>query len=302
MESRYKNFETLSPGSGNPNSDVYNEGVSSIKGIPPHKNLEHPLPRPENPETLEVSQSSEAKLGRDDGQHVVVNDTSSQQTASIGQDDSYSTSTDLPPAQDNPTSTPRDMQTLSSLGRAGIQGNLSSHSPTDQTDKPDVPLSQEQLAINELKRMPEIQPDSWRNLNENERIDSLQNIENVMANIQKRPPSEVKVASAGPGQFGFFDPQTGDISVGSYSLQFASAQENADTIVHEGRHAYQQYAIDHPGHHPDRSEVESWRENMKPGNYMSAQEYGQEIYQSQPIEADAWNYSRKIANGVYGDT
>ena len=75
MESRYGNFESLSPDSGNQDLDSHssNEGISSIKGIPSYENLEHPIPRPENPETYEVSQTPETKPSRDDGHHFVIN-------------------------------------------------------------------------------------------------------------------------------------------------------------------------------------------------------------------------------------
>jgi hypothetical protein len=161
--------------------------------------------------------------------------------------------------------------------------------------------SQEQLGVDALRQIPEIQPETWQNLNESERIAALQNVESQMANIQGRPVSEVRSTEAGPGAFGYFDPNSGQINIGSYALQNEPVQENVDTVVHEGRHAYQDYAVKHPGFHPNQAEVDAWRENMLPGNYLSAQEYGQELYQSQPIEADAWQYGNSIASGVYGD-
>jgi len=42
-----------------------------------------------------------------------------------------------------------------------------------------------------------------------------------------------------------------------------SRLELIDTIAHEGRHAYQHYAIEHPGFHPNTHEVDAWRENFK---------------------------------------
>jgi len=37
---------------------------------------------------------------------------------------------------------------------------------------------------------------------------------------------------------------------------------------------------------------------MEPGQYLSAEDYGLEAYAAQPIEADAWAYAGRIAQGL----
>ena len=79
----------------------------------------------------------------------------------------------------------------------------------------------------------------------------------------------------------------------------APVQELVDTVVHEGRHAFQHYAVEHPGVVTDEHVVQAWAANMAPGGYLSAEEFGQRRYQSQPIEADAWSYAARIRGAVY---
>jgi hypothetical protein len=208
---------------------------------------------------------------------------------------------DSPPESDSLPETDSSTQPLTPHGISAMQGNFGADDASTVGSILSEGDAQTQAAIESLRQVPDIQPDVWGSLNDTERIAALQSVENNMANIQVRPPSDVVATQAGPGEFGYFDPNTKQISVGSHSLEFEPVQENVDTIVHEGRHAYQQYAVENPGFHPKATEVEAWRDNMKPGNYLTAQEYGQELYQTQPIEADAWQYGNNIVQGVYGE-
>ncbi len=162
----------------------------------------------------------------------------------------------------------------------------------------DAQSLQEQQAIESLSQVEGIHPEVWQGLDETERLSSLQDVENRMAGLQDRPSAEVVSREAGPGEFGSYNPEANQISIGSYSLQNDDVKEVVDTTVHEGWHAYQHYAVENPEVHPDAAEVEAWRENFD--DYMTVDDYGQELYQSQPVEADAWRYGRRIANGLYG--
>ena len=59
-----------------------------------------------------------------------------------------------------------------------------------------------------------------------------------------------------------------------------------DTIAHEGYHAYQGYAIKHPGFHKDMKQVKEWAINDRNVKYFRR---GDE-YLVQPRERDAWKY------------
>lgn len=82
-----------------------------------------------------------------------------------------------------------------------------------------------------------------------------------MASIQGRPPAEVVKYEAGPGDYGRCDLESNRIMVGSNSLEHDDVPEVVDTVVHEGRHAYQDYAVQHPGVRSSPAEVEGCRQN-----------------------------------------
>ncbi|MGE5653142.1 MAG: hypothetical protein ACM3ZQ_02585 [Bacillota bacterium] len=147
-----------------------------------------------------------------------------------------------------------------------------------------------------LEQMQEIRPDVWEDLTLRERLDALQNVENLMSEIQGRTPIGVVTEPMEPGLYGYFDGKAVHISL--EGLASNDVAEAVDTIIHEGRHAYQHYAVDHPGFHPDQEQVEAWRDNFK--DYLTAELYGQEAYQTQPVEADAWAYASTIRHDIYG--
>jgi hypothetical protein len=161
---------------------------------------------------------------------------------------------------------------------------------------------QNEVTIVSLQQIKEIQPDNWTTLSETEKLSTLNEVEDIMAGIQGRPALPIMInRNASPGEFGYFDKESNQIFVGAYSLENDSVMENVDTIVHEGRHAYQWHAVNNPGFHPDPNEVAAWQDNFLPANYLTATEYGQQMYISQPVEADAWSYGSIITEGVFGE-
>ena len=157
---------------------------------------------------------------------------------------------------------------------------------------------QVEVAVESLSGVEELSPESWEVLDSNERLNTLQNVENQMAEIQERPALEVISQDLPDTVFGGYNGQ--NICINGNHLEGSQpVDEMFDTIVHEGRHAYQDYAIENPGVVNDNSITNAWAENR--GNYLSAELYGQEIYQSQPLENDAWTYAEDIKNGVYAN-
>jgi hypothetical protein len=152
-------------------------------------------------------------------------------------------------------------------------------------------------SIETLNQMPEIQPEQWESLDTTERLGALQTVENHLAEIQNRPPVAVEAAEMGPNEFGGYDGQS--IKINQEHLSGGQpVDENVDTIVHEGRHAYQDFVVAHPETISDPSIAQAWEENFD--NYLDLQTYGAELYNSQPVEADAWSYAASVRNGVYG--
>ena len=152
-------------------------------------------------------------------------------------------------------------------------------------------------AIGSLQQVEGLQPEVWGQLDETERLQVLQDVENRMAAIQGRPPVSIKAEPMEPGVYGGYVRGEG-IILGQEHLTSDDIHEITDTIVHEGRHAYQDYAVQTPDFLADVELVELWRDNWN--NYLTAEEYGQELYALQPIEADAWEYGARIADALFG--
>jgi len=162
----------------------------------------------------------------------------------------------------------------------------------------DVSSLQEQQIFEALSQNEKLTPEVWKELNQAERLVTVQDVENTIAGIQGRTPISIEIdPNLKKGAFGSYVSDTQSIQVSDWHLQSNDVQEVVNTVVHEGRHAYQDYAIRNPGFHPNQVEVDAWDENFQ--NYLPAEIYGQEIYQNQPIEADAWVYGNTVANGLY---
>ena len=84
--------------------------------------------------------------------------------------------------------------------------------------------------------------------------------------------------------------------VTSYKLNF--------TMIHEMRHAYQHYAVQHPESVlVSMDTINAWKENFSPGNYKSVSEgFSFAEYVSQPVEWDAKNFAMQYddlrGNGI----
>lgn len=154
---------------------------------------------------------------------------------------------------------------------------------------------QVQDAVSSIQQVEGLDPESWQQLDSDARTEILQDIEGRMAEIQGREAVPVVAADMGPATYGGFDGTSIRLNADHLASDMP-VEEFIDTIVHEGRHAYQYHAVDTPGFVADNAVVSAWAENRD--NYLTAEEYGQEIYTSQPLEADAWEYAGQITNAL----
>ncbi len=194
-----------------------------------------------------------------------------------------------------------DLGEFGELGESDeIDLGVETSEQNEQLPPADIPLEEQpEAVVEQLGHMEALQPETWPALSESERIAALQEVENSVANIQGRSPVEVRVDSEAPeGVFGAYEPNSNNIAVSGWHINSDDIQEVVDTIAHEGRHAYQNYAVNNPGFHPDEAEVAGWRDNFD--FYLDAETYGQEEYQNQPVEADAWQNGSRIAEMLYG--
>lgn len=113
-----------------------------------------------------------------------------------------------------------------------------------------------------LGEMPELHPDGWASLDAGGRLDALQNVEATLARLQGRPPVEVVAETLPPENYGGYQPDDDFIRVNVEHLAGAmSVEETVNTIAHEGRHAFQHYALEHP-ELAGAEQVAVWQDNQ----------------------------------------
>lgn len=175
---------------------------------------------------------------------------------------------------------------------------------SDSSDQDDFQLETDAQvcdAVTTLSDNQEIKPENWETLDEGERLNALQGVEDQMAEIQGRESLPV-IADHDLDRNIYGGYNGSEIRINSdHVTGNQSIEENVDTIIHEGRHAFQDFAAQNPGVVSDNSVVDQWAENLEPGNYLSAELYGQAAYENQPVEADANSYTSSIIDGLYGE-
>ena len=154
------------------------------------------------------------------------------------------------------------------------------------------------MAADNLADIPELGEEVWRSLDAAQRLGVLQNVENTMAGIQNREPVAIQAEPLEPGVFGGFNPNTGGIAINEAHLagEDVPPVEHLNTIIHEGRHAFQDQAIKDPALVTDPQVMAEWAENNE--MYLDPALVGQEIYQSQPLEKDAFDYADRVVNMI----
>lgn len=138
--------------------------------------------------------------------------------------------------------------------------------------------------------------ENWKDLSVKDRTIVLQTIENKVAEIAHRPACGVNAMSLEEGAYGYFNPETHEIVVNSDYLtgDQQDYRECLDTIIHERRHAYQNYNLNERQVHTSPGDISNWKLNEEEFEYQDIETYGFKSYALQPVEADA----RKFAEDV----
>ena len=151
-----------------------------------------------------------------------------------------------------------------------------------------------------LGSMEGLQANTWEGLSVSERLSQLRILETKLAEIQGRPPCAI-VAEDMPklSNCGYYDGEK--IHINRAHLELDNYRlEAIDTIAHEGRHAYQHYAVMNPGFHPNIKDTIYWAGNQEA--YFSpkdvAGKFGFEYYENQPTEIDARLYAGIVKSAV----
>ena len=148
-----------------------------------------------------------------------------------------------------------------------------------------------------LQSIEGLKAENWVELQPYERLDVLRTLESRLAEIQGRPPLPVEAEALDEGMCGYCDGEALHINI-EHIQDPAYLSEVTNTVAHEGRHAYQFYAIEHPGFHPNLQEVQYWAANGQ--HYLNSREFGSEYYMSQPMELDAWRYGDMV-EGIFAE-
>lgn len=152
--------------------------------------------------------------------------------------------------------------------------------------------------------------ENWKNLNLEQRKELLNTIEYQIAKIEHRPPLPIKVEKMASNVFGYQDSYNKLIALNSKFVMSDSKEaykDVLDTIIHEGRHAYQHYNVDQKCVHDSLSEVNTWRENFYDPQYRyysgntlvvigpnKVGNVGYRLYYYQPVEIDARNFAADV--------
>ena len=185
----------------------------------------------------------------------------------------------------------------------------------EQYERLEAPQDYVQIeAVGEtLANCEELRWENWQNLELSEKVEVLNDIESRIAAIEHRPPCPVRtgndmgqleVTSYGVfGHLGGYRTGSKDITLNPELLISDNPmvyREMLDTLVHEGRHAYQDYNVNVCEVHPRHSEVASWSETMAGGKWGywgdCSNELGQRLYEQQAIEIDARNFAHDVLN------
>ena len=161
-----------------------------------------------------------------------------------------------------------------------------------------------------LSGLEELKYENWKNLTVEQRTELLNKMETRIAAIEHRPPTPIKVEKMKPTIFGYQDSVNNIIALNSKFVMADSkeAYQNViDTIIHEGRHAYQHYNVDRKCIHDSLSVVNTWRENFYNPKYKyysgdslvvigpgRVQDVGFRLYYYQPVEIDARNFASDV--------
>lgn len=166
----------------------------------------------------------------------------------------------------------------------------------------------------ELENMEDLRYENWVKLSEDQKLKLLNKVEETQSVLEHRDKMIVELEDLPKGTFGYQDADTNRIVLNrSYVLSDDPVhhRESVDTVIHEGRHAYQHYNVDVRTIHESDAEVASWRENFYDPGYGYYQSQGRKLYilledgsihelsdkrlyEYQPVEVDARNFASDV--------
>ena len=193
------------------------------------------------------------------------------------------------------------------------EGNIESLQSKLETTEIVTDLEMVEGIADYLETVEDIKYENWCKLSLEQKKDVLNRIEQHVAGIEHRPPLRVDIEEMKPRTLGYQSASQHKIALNSLYVNSNNPnvhREVIDTILHEGRHAYQHYNVDVKCIHESAAEVATWRENFYDPEYKYYQSTGQRImiryndgsvhnvdfrlYYQQPVETDARNFAKDV--------
>ena len=138
--------------------------------------------------------------------------------------------------------------------------------------------------LSEKELLSRFKSDSWAKLNQQEKIDTIQELENRYAVEQKRPVSKIE-AEDNPYNYGSYAKSENTIRIRMEDSEANTSYEILDSYYHESRHAQQYQAIE-SGKGLDETTRNVCQTELR-GNYVGGGKY----YDMQTCEMDSNNYA-----------
>lgn len=166
---------------------------------------------------------------------------------------------------------------------------------------------QKELIAETMFEMEELRYENWTNLSLKGKMEVLNALEGKIASIEHRPAVEVRAEQMEPNLYGYQNEKGIALNEDRIIMSDQSPklfQDVLETLIHEGRHQYQDYNVHSRQVHESTAEVDSWRENFEELGYASGEpiyfhvlgfsytneglaSIGSRLYHYQPVEIDA---------------
>lgn len=145
-----------------------------------------------------------------------------------------------------------------------------------------------------LAEIDDLKFDNWTELTFEQRAEVLQEVENKIAEIEHREPCQLKFQEMDACSLGAFSNTNKDITINSLyvaSDNFYEYKEMLDTLIHEGRHAYQDYNVTTREVNGDPNVANEWSENF---DFYISPDWDFQAYYEQPVEQDARDFANDV--------
>ena len=151
-------------------------------------------------------------------------------------------------------------------------------------------LEQVQQISEYLAGIDELRFENWQSLSSTERHQVLSYAECKIAEIEHRESCNIEIKELPKNHYGYYSPTDKSITLNAIYINardFNSYKDTLDTLIHEGRHAYQDYNMTQREVHPRGGDVTNWKWNEYEIGYQNVELYGFKTYAMQPVETDA---------------